>query len=236
MSQGQAIIDITADPVAVRAERRRARLRIGVPILGVVLMIGVILLIAIETTRANRNGAMKLADDVLAANQARIAEEVTAYFAVPLRHLQEGVSMAGREPAGEARRALVQRFATDVLQHVPQITDFIIGDANGDFVMVRRTDNGGIDTKLIDNAPGARKVVWLRRDAEGKEIGRDEDPNDTFDPRTRPWYSAALTTNSVYWTDAYIFLSRADGTLGRSFSVDRSAASPGTGARRDVTR
>jgi hypothetical protein len=197
MSQAQAIVDITADPVAVRDERRRARLRIGVPILGVVLMIGVILLIAIETTRANRNGAMKLADDALASSQARIAEEVTGYFAVPLRQLQEGVSIAGREPPGEARRALVERFATDVLQHVPQIADFIIGDANGDFVMVLRNDNGGIDTKVIDNTPGARKVVWIRGDADGKEIGRDEDPTDTFDPRNRPWYSGALATNGV---------------------------------------
>jgi adenylate cyclase len=204
MSQGQAIIDITADPAAVRAERRRARLRIGVPILGVVLMIGVILLIVIVTTRANRNGAMKLADDVLAANEARIAEEVTGYFAVPLRALEEGVSIAGREPEGKARRALVQRFATDVLQHVPQIADFIVGDANGDFVMIRRTESGGIDTKVIDNTPGARKVVWIRGDADGNEIGRDEDPTDTFDPRTRPWYSWAQTSG-VNWTDVYIF-------------------------------
>jgi adenylate cyclase len=205
MSRGQAVIDITADPVAARAERRRARLRIGVPILGVALMIGVILLIAIETTHASRNGAMKLADDVLAANEARIAGEVTGYFAVPLRALQEGATIARREPKGQARRALVQRFAVDVLQHVPQIADFIIGDASGDFVMILRNDNGGIDTKEVDNKPGARKVMWIRGDADGEEIGREEDPTDTFDPRTRPWYSGALATDGVYWTDAYIF-------------------------------
>ena len=205
MSHGQAIIDITADPVAARAERRRARLRIGVPILGVVLMIAVILTIAIETSHANRRGALELADDVLAANDARIAEEVTSYFAVPLRALEEGETLAENEAAGEPRRIAIEKFAIDALRHVPQIADFIVGDANGDFVMVRRGDNRGAEVKVIDNAPGARRVVWIRTDSGGQELSREEDPSDAFDPRTRPWYSGALATNGVYWTDVYVF-------------------------------
>jgi class 3 adenylate cyclase/Tfp pilus assembly protein PilX len=180
-------------------------LRIGVPVLGVVLMIAVILTIAIETTRANRRGALELADDVLAAADARIAGEVTGYFAVPLRALEEGVSLAEHEAAGAPRRALVEKFSTDVLKHVPQIADFIIGDSEGDFIMVRRGESGGTGVKVIDNAPGARKVLWIRTDAGGKEIGREEDPTDTFDPRTRPWYAGALATTGVYWTDVYVF-------------------------------
>jgi adenylate cyclase len=83
MSMGLDIIDIGAGPFAGRAERRRTLMRIGVPILGVVLMIAVILVIAVEETDANRRGALKLADDVLVATDARIAEQVTSYFAVP---------------------------------------------------------------------------------------------------------------------------------------------------------
>ena len=72
MSRGQAIIDVYADPGAVRAERRRAVLRIGVPIVGVVLMIAVILFIALYASRGNRSSALKLADEVLAATDDRI--------------------------------------------------------------------------------------------------------------------------------------------------------------------
>jgi adenylate cyclase len=205
MSQGQGIVDLSADPVAARAEHRRARLRIVLPILAVVLMIAVILIIAVKTSGANRRGTLELADEVLAANDARIATEVTSYFAVPLRALDEGISMARREPDPEARRALIEKFAIDAMNHVPQIADFIVGDATGDFVMVRRNDGGGIDLKVIDNTPGARKVEWIRGDAAGEEIGRDQDPTDTFDPRTRPWYTGALATNGVYWTDVYVF-------------------------------
>ena len=205
MSQGQAIINIAADPVAARAERRRARLRIGVPILGVVLMIAVIFTIAVETTRANRRGALELADDVLAATDARIAQQVTSYFAVPIRALQEGEALAEHVTAGPPRRTLIEQFSTAALKHVPQIADFIIGDSEGNFMMVRRGDNRGIDTKLIQNEPGPRQVFWVRHNAAGEVIGRDEDPTDSFDPRTRPWYSGALAASGIFWTDVYIF-------------------------------
>jgi hypothetical protein len=66
MARGTAVIDIDADPFAARADRRRALLRIGVPVLGVVLMISTILLIAFHSYRANRDGALALSNDLLA--------------------------------------------------------------------------------------------------------------------------------------------------------------------------
>ena len=205
MPRGHGIIDVAADPGAERRERRRVVLRVGVPILGVVLMIAVILGIAVRLNDANRAGALKLADDVLLATDARIAEEVTSYFAIPTQALQEGQTIGEHAPAGEARRALIEKFSMGVMQHVPQITDFIGGDSEGDFMMFRRGDNGGIDTKLIDNTPKARKVIWIRRSAAGEETGREEDPTDIYDPRTRPWYTGALKADGTFWTDAYIF-------------------------------
>jgi class 3 adenylate cyclase len=113
--------------------------------------------------------------------------------------------MAAQVPPGEVRRALIEKFSVGAMKEVPQIEDFIVGDAAGDFTMFRRGENGGIDTKLIDNRPGARKVTWMHRNAAGDEIGREEDPTDTYDPRTRPWYSGASATSSIFWTDVYIF-------------------------------
>ena len=43
MARGDAVIDIDIDPFAERASRWRTLLRIGVPVLGVVLTIAVIL-------------------------------------------------------------------------------------------------------------------------------------------------------------------------------------------------
>src|SRR5262249_3421373 len=37
------------------------------------------------------------------------------------------------------------------------------------------------------------------------QTGRENGVNESFDPRTRPWYIGALTTNSTFWTDVYTF-------------------------------
>jgi adenylate cyclase len=205
MSRGHAVVDTAADPFTARTDRRRTMRRIGVPVIGVVLMIAVILVIAVQASRANRRGALALSDDVLTALDGRVAEQVTSYFGMPTRALSIGETLAGDEPPGELRRALVEKFSIGALKQIPQIADFIFGDADGNFMMVRRNDAGGIDTKIVRNAPGARNVFWIRRNVVGDEVGRDEDPTDTFDPRTRPWYAGALAANGVYWTDVYTF-------------------------------
>jgi adenylate cyclase len=209
MPRGRAVIDITTDPLAARRERRRTVRRIGVPVLGVVLVIAVILVIALQANRANRRGALALSDDVLTALGGRVADQVTNYFGIPTRQLTVAEDLAGSAPPGPQRRMLVETFSMGVLREVPQIADFIIADADGNFMMVRRNEDGGIDTKLIQNAPAPRQVAWIRRNAAGDDVGHDEDPTDTFDPRTRPWYAGALSTNGVFWSDVYTFFTAA---------------------------
>ena len=201
--RGHVVIDITADPLAMRRERRRAIRRIGVPLLAVALTIVVILVISFQASRANRRGALVLSDDVLASLGAHVTEQVTDHFGIPARQLAIGETLAALEQAGPQRRTLIENFFIGVLGQVPQIADLVFADADGNFMMVRRNESGGMDTKLIQNVPAPRRVIWVRRDAAGNELGQDEDPADTFDPRTRPWYAPALTTQGTYWTDVY---------------------------------
>jgi len=102
--RGDAVVDITIDPIAASADRRRAVLRIGVPVFGVVLMIAVILVIAVYADSADRRGALALSDDVLTALDARIAGQVTQYFGTPGRALAIGEDLTGVVPPGELRR------------------------------------------------------------------------------------------------------------------------------------
>jgi hypothetical protein len=80
MPRGNAVIDVATDPLAARADRRRTIRRIGVPILGVVLMIAVIMIIALQLNHTGRRGALKLADEALAATDLSIKEQVTSYL------------------------------------------------------------------------------------------------------------------------------------------------------------
>ena len=62
MAVGSEVVDISVDPLDERRRRGRAWLRLGIPIGGVALMVGVILAIALYSERANRAGALMAGD------------------------------------------------------------------------------------------------------------------------------------------------------------------------------
>ena len=221
------VVDVTVDPLDERQRRRRAWMRIGVPIGGVALMIAAILGIALFADQANRRGVLALSEDVLAALDGRIALAVSTYLDSPGRVLRIARDVVGEGATGE-RLPLANAFATGVLNEVPQIAIVSFADAAGNYVMVRRGAARGIDTKIIHNVPGPRRVTWIHRNAAGEEIARKDDPGDDYDPRTRPWYTGAIGANGVFWTDVYIFFTD------RKPGITVSAPVRGTDGRRYV--
>ena len=205
MAAVNRVVDISEDAVAVRRRRRRALLRIGVPILGIALVIVAIVGIALFSHAANRRGVLALSDDLLNTLDAQIAQRVSAFLDPCERALRIMRDIAVKTPP-TSRRETTERYATSVLKELPQIAAFYLGDNNGDFLMVRRIV-GGVENKQIINDEGGRSVVLINRDAAGEEVSRREDPADTYDPRTRPWYQGALGTDDVFWTGIYIFFS-----------------------------
>ncbi|HET7882700.1 MAG TPA: cache domain-containing protein, partial [Acetobacteraceae bacterium] len=203
MSTGH-LVDITVDPADESRRRRRALLRIGLPIGGVALIIAVILGIALYSHQANRAGVLRLSDGLLREMQGRIALQVVSYLE-PATRAAQFVRALAADSALRERIDMAQAFAATALTQLPQVDAFDFADAEGNFMMVRHGDGGGIDTKLIRNSPGARQVTWIRRDAAGREIARQPDPTDSFDPRTRTWFTGASNTDGVFWSDVYVF-------------------------------
>lgn len=199
------VVDITATSTGRRA--RQVWLRIALPIGGVALVIVAILLITLYSERANRTGVLLLSENLLADLQDRIAGEVTAYFVPAVRAAREARNMAASIAITDPR-ATLEVFALSALQALPQIDALYGGDQDGNFIMVQRGEAGGTDTKLIQNAPGARLVKWIRRGADGAVAAEELDPTDDFDPRTRSWYQGALRADDVFWTGVYIFFTR----------------------------
>jgi class 3 adenylate cyclase len=208
------IVDISEDAVAARRRRRRALLRIGVPILSVTLVVVAILGIALYSHSANRRGVLALSDDLLNTLDAQISQRALAFLDPCERTLRIMRDMARDIPLTE-QRASSERFAISVLKELPQIAAFYVGDSDGDFLMVRRHGDG-VETKQIING-AQRTVLLIDRNAADVETGRREDPTDTYDPRTRPWFQGALGTSDVFWTGIYIFFS--DGKPGITVST-----------------
>jgi diguanylate cyclase (GGDEF)-like protein len=108
------------------------------------------------------------------------------------------------------RQHELERFFLEQLHVVPQIDSIYFGDPQGQFFFTRREQAQTTEqylTKVIEMHSGDRRqVTRIRRDAQFLELGRDLDPQDSFDPRTRPWYAKAKDiAAATVWTDPYIF-------------------------------
>ena len=99
----------------------------------------------------------------------------------------------------------------DVLEVYPSLRAADLGRPDGSFTMLKRMPDDSLHTKRIAfDEDGQRSTTWTRR-APGIEfddvIAVEDDPTDTYDPRKRPWYTGADSTDQLFWTDVYVFFS-----------------------------
>jgi HD-GYP domain-containing protein (c-di-GMP phosphodiesterase class II) len=139
----------------------------------------------------------------------------------PIRHL---LSLLVTNPAGHAR-VLEQRLAllkpfSQSLKDNPDLASLYVGYANGDFFMVRPLRTPELKT-LVDAPQTAAYQVWsIEHDTDGPArsqylyfdqdltlISRRDNPDETYDPRTRAWFTNARSDNDQITTEPYIFFS-----------------------------
>ena len=105
-------------------------------------------------------------------------------------------------------RALLDAFLFQQLRTTPQFAGIFYGDTSGDFVYVMRSDGPGpYRSKLVDRTEDGQDTDLIWRDASFGEVARRKDPEDRYDPRTRPWYQLAEKQRDTVWTDPYVFFS-----------------------------
>jgi len=222
------------DPAETRRRRRRRWSRVGLPLAGVVVFVAALLGIGAYSHEVNRRDALQLADEVIRSQEQRILREVEAYLAPAPRAvdllrgvLSDGAFLGAAQGGAEA-------IGWQVLYNNPQLALISYAAPDGSYMAVRREANGSIDTKVIERAGEARRTTWTRRDRAGRTIRVEDDPADTYDPRTRVWYKAAVgTPGRVDWSPLYIFftdrkpgitaseaLVLPDGRLAAVFGVD----------------
>ncbi|WP_370283692.1 cache domain-containing protein [Pseudooceanicola sp.] len=103
---------------------------------------------------------------------------------------------------------LLERLLFQQLQLAPQFAGVYHGNEEGEFVYVMRAGEiAPFRTKIIrvDGADRTVELIW--RDNDYNVIERRMDPDDPYDPRTRPWYVRARDQLTTIWTDPYIFFS-----------------------------
>ncbi|MBU3030956.1 sensor histidine kinase [Paracoccus marinaquae] len=102
----------------------------------------------------------------------------------------------------------LEQFLFQQLRIAPQFSGLYYGGEDGSFFYIMRSEErAAFRSKLITFEDGKRSVDFIWRNEDFTAVERSEDPADTFDPRSRPWYKGARDTLQTTWTEPYIFFS-----------------------------
>jgi adenylate cyclase len=154
----------------------------------------------------NSGAILSLTEDLIEQINKRVIQKTTNYLftAVDMTELSSKVASEGKQSILD--NPSLNSLMINVLKLHSQLTMFNIGNEDGDFVQQKRMDDGTIATKYIDRTKKDKAITtWEYRDNTGKVIKTEINPNETYDPRERPWYKGAKESGSLFWSDVYIF-------------------------------
>ena len=105
-------------------------------------------------------------------------------------------------------REQIERYFLNLLSNNSELDGIYLATENGDFGFVSR--NGEVAgasyrSKFIEHAIGEKTVLLRWHDAALGFVSAREDPGDTYNPLSRPWYKQARATDGAIWTEPYIF-------------------------------
>jgi adenylate cyclase len=169
------------------------------------LLLITVLVVIFYFYRNSTRVVLMLSDDLMEQTTQAVINR-TVSFLIPIVDLTEMSSrLAGTQVLPFSNLAHWERYAIQVLKTYPQITQFFIGDQQGNFLLSNRQPHGVIATKYINRSKRAPITTWKYWDKNFLVIKTGTDTRDTFDPRPRPWYQGALQNRGLYLTDLYIF-------------------------------
>ena len=201
----EEVVKVGFDDRDGRKSLRGHFFRMAGPIGFVVAMLAALLAITAYSYYSNRRDALALSDDLLGAIERRIAGELKAFFFPIEDAAQLTAEVLRNTPSEVHNRDLIEPLAFRVLANLSQVSSFIVADPQGNFLMIARQPDGSLHTKIIERTEGAARVTWIRRDLQGNVIGEETAPDDSYDPRKRPWYGGAVNSGTLSWSDFYIF-------------------------------
>jgi adenylate cyclase len=191
-----------ADP----ADAIGRRSRLLPPILLATLLTCAALGMTFFSFQANQRDALRLTDDTLGLLEERVVAEVTTFLSVPERALSILAEFAGNRAILPHERQAATESATALLRVARMLALVGFADADGNWLMVRRDPRtGALETKTIAQEGGVRRAFWTRRASAAAEPVQENDPEDRFDPRTRPWWRLSQANPGITWTDLYVF-------------------------------
>jgi HD-GYP domain-containing protein (c-di-GMP phosphodiesterase class II) len=207
-------------PSPLRPEQRRLPLHVHISVMFTFLLLLTGVVLGIFNYRQTTQIILSSSEKLFNRIEQDVRLDLHATYE-PIRHL---LSLLVHNPAMQApdlvqRLALLQPFSQS-LKDNPDLASLYIGYATGDFFMVRPLRTSNLKTQLKAPESAAYQVWSIERNDTGQAhsqslffdqdlalISRQDNPGDTYDPRSRAWFSSAKRDNDQITTEPYVFFS-----------------------------
>lgn len=163
-----------------------------------ITVMAVVVLITLTTEKALVRQSKVLLEEA----GTRVASDVRRFLAPAPQAINLSARLVENGVLDAQNDAEIEDHLFRILHLTKQIAGFYFARPDGSFVYVMRSADA-FRTKIIRADQTGAQLLW--RDAGYNILRRQFDPNDTYDPRQRPWYSSALGRAGVAWTDPYTF-------------------------------
>lgn len=199
---------MSSDTQPMQARSWLSSLRVTFAFVLAAMVAGTALGLILVTSVNARSTTLTVARSMVGQITDTVHERVTAWLDEPrfvthaiVRDLRNGMVSLDDD-------ARVDVWLFDTLHGHPDLQQASVARPNGDFHMLKRGPDGAVSTKRIRHSPeGARSVQWTWRAVgdDPKAVLRvEETPEDTYDPRTRPWFKGA-SGEGAFWSEVYVF-------------------------------
>ncbi len=188
----------------------------------------------------NAELALDAADTLLQNVSEKVVERTRNFVDPPIGLVELAAALPNLAKQPESIDQPIARYFLEALSTYPQLYGLFVGYPDGGFFQV--VHFAGVDgatlkriggpitavygIRNIQKLPdGSRRQTWVFLDQDHKPMTAPVVETASYDPRTRPWFKAALEKSDVSVTDAYIFASlRAPGiTVSRRITGNTGA-------------
>ncbi|MBV6825558.1 HD domain-containing phosphohydrolase [Pseudomonas sp. PD9R] len=207
-------------PTPLRPDQRRFPLHVHISVMFTLLLLLTGVVLGIFNYRQTTQIILSSSEKLFNRIEQDVRLDLQATYE-PIRHL---LSLLVDNPAAQAtdlaqRLMLLKPFAQS-LKDNPDLASLYLGYGNGDFFMVRPLRTSQLKTLLKAPETAAYQVWSIERNNSGQVhsqslffdqnlalISRQDNPDDSYDPRSRAWFSSASHDNDQITTAPYIFFS-----------------------------
>lgn len=207
-------------PSPLRPEQRRFPLHVHISVMFTFLLLLTGVVLGLFNYRQTTHIILSSSEKLFNRIEQDVRLDISATYQ-PIRHL---LSLLADYPATQAlnleqRLPLLKPFSQSLTDN-PSLASLYLGYANGDFFMVRPLRTAAL--KSLFNAPDAAAYqVWsIEHDLQGAshsqslffdqtltQLSRKDNPEDSYDPRSRAWFFNARQQTEQITTEPYVFFS-----------------------------